>query len=210
MGVRMGDRDGSARMINRLQRGAIRRVRHVYNHADAVHFFNDLLAHAREASVIVLITARRQQGLIVIRELHKAHAELMADFDKAYIVFNGARILEAKEDRSAPRFLRQSHISSAGTFENELGEPFEPAVKAFYLQYHFTKTLVIGYGDVNRVHSPCAHLAEDSFGPVGVLQIINQRRFHTERLTQNKALANAKNDTAGRNPIFRRKLAHLS
>ena len=104
---------------------------HIHNHADAVHFLHDLLAHAREAGVIVLITARRQQGLVVIRELHKAHAKLMADFDKAYIVFNRARILEAKEDRSAPRFLRQSHIGSAGAFENDLGEPFEPAVKAF-------------------------------------------------------------------------------
>jgi hypothetical protein len=42
------------------------------------------------------------------------------------------------------------------------------------------------------------------------LQIINQRRYHTQRLTQNKALANAKNDTAGRDPIFRQKLAHFS
>ena len=129
--VGVGDGDGAAGMFNRLQRGSLTGVGHIHHHADAVHFGHHLAAHTGQARVVMLITARRQQRLVVIGQLHEPDTQLVADFDQTDVVLNRAGILEAKEDRRAPGFLRQLHVGSTCAFENQIRVILKPAVPAF-------------------------------------------------------------------------------
>ena len=54
----------------------------------------------------------------------------------------------------------------------------KPAVPRFDIENGFAKILMIGDGCVNCVHSALAHLAEDFFRPIGILQIVNEMMGH--------------------------------
>ena len=47
---------------------------HINNHANTVHFLDDLAAHARDAGIFIFITSRGKKRLVVIGKLHKANA----------------------------------------------------------------------------------------------------------------------------------------
>jgi hypothetical protein len=48
---------------------------------------------------------------------------------------------------------------------------------------------------MHRIHTPCAHLGKNLGREVGVLQIINQRAFHENRMGQKGRWLNAQSGT---------------
>ncbi len=73
------DGDGSLGNLDGLQRRTLRRMAHVHHQTNTIHFPDDLLSHAGDPRVVVLIAAGRQQALVVVTELHEAGAKLVAD-----------------------------------------------------------------------------------------------------------------------------------
>jgi hypothetical protein len=148
-------------------------VAHVDDQADPVHLGDDLATHAGDAGVLGLVAAGRQQGLVVVAELHEARAQGVADPDQPDIVFDWRGVLEAEEDRRAPGLAGQADIRAGAALEDQVREALEPAVPLFYVQDGLAEVLVIGYGHMDRVHAALAHLAEDRLRPVGVLQVVD-------------------------------------
>ena len=69
--VRMGNDDRSATDFNRIEGRTFGRVAHVDDEPDAIHFFNHLATHARDAGILRFVAARGQQRLVVISQLHE-------------------------------------------------------------------------------------------------------------------------------------------
>ena len=171
--VGMGDGDRAFGPFGGFDGRAVGAVAHVHDHADAVHLADDLPPHARQAGVFGLVAARREKRLVVVGKLHEAHAKLVPDLDQPDIVLDGAGVLEAEEDGGAPGLARLVHVTGPLAVKDQVGILLEPAVPAFHVQHGFTKGLVIGDGDMHRVHPALAHLAEDLFRPVGILQCVD-------------------------------------
>ena len=172
MQVGMGDGDGALRDFGGLDGGAVGGMAHVHHQPDAVHFLDDLAAHAGDAGVFGLVAAGRQQRLVVVAELHEAQAQLVQHLDEADIVLDGRGVLRAKEDRGAAGGAGGVDIARPFAVKDQVGILFEPAVPAFDIEDRFAEILVIGDGDMHRVHAALAHLAKDLFGPIGILQAV--------------------------------------
>jgi len=94
------------------------------------------------------------------------------DFDQTNIVFDRAGVLKAEKDRRAPGFAGTLHVACPFAVKYQVGELFEPAVPLFDVLHRFAEILMVGDGDMHRIHSALPHLAEYLFRPVGVLQAI--------------------------------------
>ena len=184
VGIGMGDGDGAGRMVDRLQRGSFGGMAHVHHQPDAIHLLHHGAAHAGEARVLVLVAAGRQQRLIVVAQLHEPHAQLVHDFDKADVVLDRAGGLEPEEHRRAPRLLCAADVGGGGALEDQAGKAFEPEVPGFQVGDHLAKILVVGDGDMHRVDTAAAQLAEHLFRPVGILQVVDQGRLHVPTLAE--------------------------
>ena len=100
----------------------------------------------------------------------------MQHLDQADVVLDAGRILRAEEDRGAPGVAGAAHIGGCPPLKDQVGEQLEPSVPAFDHLHRLAEGLVIGDGDMHRIHATGAHLAKDLFRPVGVLQAVDQRR----------------------------------
>jgi len=94
--------------------------------------------------------------------------------DQTDIVLDRAGVLEAEKDRGAPRLARSGDVARVEALKDQVGEGVEPAVPRFDIQHRFAEGLVIGDGDMHRVHPARAHLAKDFLGPVGILQTVDK------------------------------------
>ena len=81
--------------------------------------------------------------------------------------------MEAEEDGGAPGFARGVDVAGPLALHDKVRVLLEPAVPLFEVQNRFAECLVIGDGDVDGVHTALTQLAEDFFGPVGVLQTVD-------------------------------------
>ena len=61
---------------------------HINNHANTVHFLDDLATHACDAGIFIFITSRGKKRLVIIGKLHKANAKAVTNFNKPNIIFN--------------------------------------------------------------------------------------------------------------------------
>ena len=162
----MGDGDGTGRLLDRLERRAVGGMAHVHHEPDAVPLLDHLPAHAGQPGVVGLVAARRQKRLVVVAQLHEARAERVDDLDEADIVLDRRGVLEAEEDRRAPFGPRAAHVVARAALEDQIGKPLEPAIPGLDVLHRLPEFLVVGDGDVDRVHAPFAHLAENLLRPV--------------------------------------------
>ena len=78
--------------------GLLGAVGHVNDHAHAVHLFYHLRTKSSDTTILLFITASRQQTLIVIAELHNPHTQLMQNLHHFDIIFNRRAVLKAKDN----------------------------------------------------------------------------------------------------------------
>ncbi len=97
--IRVTDHDRLRGDLDRLQCGAFSTVRHIDDHADAVHFLDHHTAKPRDTAVGRLIATCRKQALVVIRQLHGAHAEIAEHLDETDIVLDRRTVLQSVENR---------------------------------------------------------------------------------------------------------------
>ena len=100
----------------------------------------------------------------------------MHDLDQADIVFDRRGVLKTEKDRRAPALARAAHIRAAQALEDERGVLLEAAVPGLDIVHGFAKVLVISDGHMDSVDTARAHLGEDFFGPIGILQAIDPVR----------------------------------
>ena len=72
-----------------------------------------------------------------------------------------------------------AHILADATLENQFGITLKPAVPLLDIRHHLAKGLVIGNGDVNGVDAALAHLPEDLFRPVAILEAVDHMHLRT-------------------------------
>ena len=173
MGVGMGDGDGPGARLDGIQRRAFGGMTHIDDQPDAVHLGDHRAAHAGQAGIFILVTAGREQGLVVIGQLHEPCAQRMQDLDKADIVFDGRGVLETEDDGGAPRLPRPAHILPGAALNDQIGIALEPAVPLLHVQDRLAKGFVIGDGHMHRIDTALAHLAKDGLRPIGVLQAVD-------------------------------------
>ena len=68
--VGMRDNHRLIGVLDRFECGALGTVRHVDNHTNAVHLFNDLFAKPCQTTVLIFIATAGQQALVVVGQLH--------------------------------------------------------------------------------------------------------------------------------------------
>mmetsp|Transcript_27102 Transcript_27102/g.49404 ORF Transcript_27102/g.49404 Transcript_27102/m.49404 type:complete len:234 (-) Transcript_27102:2663-3364(-) len=146
---------------------------HVHHQTNAIHLLDHLFAHTGHARVFGLITAGRQQRLIVVGQLHEPCTKGVDNLDQADVILDGARVLEAEKNSSASCGPRHIHVAGPLPFHDQVRKLFEPAVPLFKIQDRFTEILVIGNCDMDGIQPPLAHLAKDLFRPVAVLKIVD-------------------------------------
>ena len=112
-------------------------------------------------------------------QLHEARAERMADLDKADVVLDRRGVLEPEENSGPALAAGAAHILAGATLENQFGITLEPAVPLLDIRHHLAKGLVIGNGDVNGVDAALAHLPEDLFRPVAILEAVDHMHLRT-------------------------------
>ena len=152
---------------------------HVHDQADPVHLLDHLLAHAGQPHVLSLVTTGRQQRLVVIGELHETGAERVQDLDQPDVVLYRRGVLKAKEHRGAPGFAGLVDVAGPLPLHDQIRVLLEPAVPLFEVQNRLAEGLVIGNGDMDRVHVALAQLAKDFFRPVGILQAVDTVSGHS-------------------------------
>ncbi len=128
MRIRVGNGNRAGGMFDGLQGGMLGRMAHIHNDAKAVHFRHDSASHAGEPRVFGFITARRQQGLVVIGQLHKTHAKPLPYGQKVYIVFNRRWVLEAEENRRAVSGAGEVYVLGVESLEDKALVAFKMAV----------------------------------------------------------------------------------
>ena len=169
----MGDGNRTAGHLDGFQCRPLRRMAHIDNQTDTVHLGDNGPSHAGQAGVIRLITAGRQQRLVVIGQLHEACAKRVADLDKADIILDWRGVLEPEEDGGSSLAAGAAHIIARTSLKDQLWTSFEPAVPGFDIRHHLAKILVIGDGDMHRIDPAFAHLPENLLRPVTILQAVN-------------------------------------
>ena len=92
----MADADRAAGIVNCLQGGSFGRMAHIRNHAHAVHLGHHRAAHMGQAGIFGHIAARRQQGLIVIAQLHETQSKAVQHLGQPDIVFDATGIWAPK------------------------------------------------------------------------------------------------------------------
>ena len=83
------------------------------------------------------------------------------------------RVLKAKNNRRAAVAFGAAHIVTAAGVTNQIWKFLKPAVPLFDIGHHFTKDFVIGNRHMNSINAAFAHLLENFFRPIGVLQVVN-------------------------------------
>ena len=109
-GVGMCNRDWAFTQIDRIHGAAFTTMAHINNHSHAVHFGDDLFAKPGDATVLSLISTSGEQGLVVVRQLHKADAQLMPNLNQTQIFFNRLGVLKTKKDRRPTGCFRQINV----------------------------------------------------------------------------------------------------
>ena len=109
-GVGMCDRDGAFAQIDCVHGAAFTTMAHINNHPNAVHFGDDLFAKPGDATVFGLISTSREQGLVVVRQLHKADAQLMPNLNQTQVFLNRLSVLKAKKDGRPTGCSRQINV----------------------------------------------------------------------------------------------------
>ena len=169
----MGDGNGAGGLGNRVECRAFARMTHIHHQPHAVHLGHHFAAHAGQAGILGLITARGEKRLIVIGQLHEAQAQPVQHLDKTDIILNAGRVLRAEKDRGAPGLAGEIYVLGGKALKDQVGEAFEPAIPAFDIQHRLAKSLVIGDGHMHRIDTARAHLAENLLRPVGILQRVD-------------------------------------
>src|SRR4029453_5861063 len=101
---------------------------HVDRETQAVHLAHHFASHAGEAPILRLITARREQRLVVISELHESQAQPMEDFERADVVLDAGWILSAEEDRGPSLILGAAHVIASPGQKYQVGKLREAAI----------------------------------------------------------------------------------
>ena len=117
-----------------------------------------------------------------------------ADLDQTDVVLDRTGVLEPEENRRPTSLLRAPHIRGRYTLENEFRMRLEPPVPLFEVQHHFAKRFVVRDGHMHRVDTTFPHLGKNLRREFRVLQIVDQRRFHTASLWENSIGLNANCD----------------
>ena len=107
------------------------RMAHVHDHADAVHLGHHGAAHPGQARIVFLIAAGRQQGLVVVGQLHEPQAKPVQDLDKADVVLDATGVLRAEKDGGPACGAGKGNILRGKALKDQVGEAFELAVPAF-------------------------------------------------------------------------------
>ncbi|MNV66990.1 hypothetical protein D3C71_1597720 [compost metagenome] len=124
----MGDDHRSAGQFDGLKRASLGAVRHVDEHADAVHFGDHLAAEAADAVVLALIAAAGQQALVVVGQLHDEHPELAENLHQGNVVLDRRAVLEAEEDTHPALLVGQADVAGRAHRADQLGPCLEAAV----------------------------------------------------------------------------------
>lgn len=98
----MGNNHRTLGKLDGLKRRALGAVRHVDDHADAVHLADHLAPEAGNAAVFGFVTAAGEQALVVVGELHDQQAQVAHYRDHVDIVLDGRAVLGAEEDANPP------------------------------------------------------------------------------------------------------------
>ena len=169
--MRHGDRPGG--QLDGLERRALARMRHVDDHAEAVHLGDDLASHPGDSIVLAFIAARGQQTLVVVGELHKANAKRMADFHQADIVLDRRAILQAEIHSDAAFRLRPPDIRAGPAMKHQVTICREQLVPADDVDDGLLEILVIGDRHVDGIDTACFQVAKDRFRISAVLKTID-------------------------------------
>ena len=149
--VGMGYRDGPLGYFDRFESGLLGTVRHINNHAHAVHFFYDLLTKSRNAAVLLFIAASRQQALVVITELHNAHTQLMKNLYHLYVIFNRRAILKTKDNTHFAQTLGLKDICRFVHRYNEITMIKKMAIPMTNIFQGLAAIFPVGNGDMDRM-----------------------------------------------------------
>ena len=145
-------------------------MRHVNDQPDPVHLLDYGASHAGNARILGLITAGRQQRLVVIRELHESHAERMANLHQTDVFLNGRAILKSEKYGGAVASTRLVDVVGPPSVHDQVRVAFKKTIPVFDIGDRVAKIAVVANGRVNGIHAAFAHLPENLSRPVAVLQ----------------------------------------
>ena len=143
---------------------------HVDNQAHAVHFLDDLFAHAGHATVVGLVASTGQQRLVVVGELHKPRTKGVDYFNQADVVLNRRRVLKAEKYRRFTQLFSQTHIVACAALHDELWVSLKPQVPLLYVEDGFTQVFVVRNSDVYSMYAALLQLFKNLWRPVVVLK----------------------------------------
>ena len=182
MGIGVGDDDGASRMGDCLKRRALGGVRHVDRKADPVHLVHRLATHAGQARILALIAAGREQRLIVVGELHESQAQRVENLGEPDVILDAGRVLSPEKDCSPPLACGAVHVGAGTSLEDQFGKSLEVPIPACDIGRGLAEALMIADGRMNGGDAPLAHVAEDRFRPVAILEAIDDERRHRFRV----------------------------
>ena len=111
VGMRIDNRRG--RRLEHVERCPPTRMRAVDQHADPLHFGDQLQAEPRQACVGAFVAAVADMVLLVVGHESMAHAEPVEDLDQTDIAVKGCRSLEVEADRQLALGLRRYGVLRA-------------------------------------------------------------------------------------------------
>ena len=147
---------------------------HIHHHANPVHFFDNFTPHAGQACIIIFITTRRQERLIVIGQLHEPRAQAVQNFDQANIIFNRGWVLKAKDHRCFAGGFCGFYISRGIGQGDDVMIVFKPPVPLFHIGNGFAEHFMIRNGHMDTINPAFAPLIKNLWRPIAILQPIDQ------------------------------------
>ena len=152
---------------------------HINHETKPVHFPDDLPAHACDTGVVFLVTAGRQQALVVVGKLHETGAELITDFHQVDVILDGGGVLESKEDSGTLTLAGRINVFGVIARHDEFRVAGEMVIPLPEVGNDFPEIFMIGDRNVHGRQTGVVHLAENFFRPVAVLQAVDKGHGHS-------------------------------
>src|SRR5262245_23165846 len=103
--IRVSNRHGPARVLDRIERGLFPDMRQVDEHPEAIHLIHNRPAEASQAAVDNLVATAADEVLDVVGELRDSDPQSVKDLHQSDVVLKWRRILKSEKDRRATRAL---------------------------------------------------------------------------------------------------------